>query len=138
VGDGPDSDALIERADELGLERIMFHGRQDPVPYYRKARFLLMTSDFEGFPMVLVEAQAFGCVPVVFNCFSAVNDIIDNDKTGLIVPRGDVIAFAQSLDAVMSDPERIDRMSSMAVDSVARFTSNGIAGQWLQMFREHK
>jgi glycosyltransferase involved in cell wall biosynthesis len=75
---------------------------------------------------------------VVFNCFSAVTDIIDNDKTGLIVPRGDVIAFAQSLDAVMSDPERIDRMSSMAVDSVARFTSNGIAGQWLQMFREHK
>lgn len=136
VGDGPDNDALKSYAEKLDLERVTFNGHQDPVPYYRKAKLLLMTSDFEGFGMVLVEAQAFGCVPIAFECFSSIGEIIENNRSGLIVERGDTRSFVNSLDAAMSDRERLEGMSIHALEAVERFSSKKIAEQWLTLFRE--
>ena len=45
----------------------------------------MLTSDFEGFGMVLIEAQARGVVPITFNCFSAINEVVENNISGLIL-----------------------------------------------------
>ncbi len=65
VGDGSESAALRSLARSLGVEkRAVFAGARDPFPFYKTADVLLLTSDFEGYGMVIVEALAAGC-PVV-------------------------------------------------------------------------
>jgi len=136
VGDGPDRGALQEYAVSLGLERVAFHGQQDPVPYYRKAKLLLMTSEFEGFGMVLVEAQAFGCVPIAFECFSAIGEIIEDHRSGFIVERGNTTSFIARLDAALADGGKLESMSIEAIRSVEKFSSERISEQWLTYFQE--
>ena len=66
LGDGPERKFLEKSFKERGLERYQFYGFSDPRPFLEKAKIFLLTSDFEGFGMVLVESQAFGVVPMAF------------------------------------------------------------------------
>lgn len=74
VGDGPDRQKYEMMAKEL--PRVAFEGFQDPAPYYARAKLLLLTSDFEGFALVLVEAMASRCVPIVLGSYPAAYDIV--------------------------------------------------------------
>ena len=69
VGDGPWLDRLKQLSLKLKLKRVQFCGFQDPMPFYQKASILWMTSNFEGWGLVLTEAMQFGCVPIAFNSF---------------------------------------------------------------------
>ena len=74
IGDGPDRDKY--RVAAAGIERIYFLGYKSPAEYYARAKLILLTSDFEGFPLVLLEAMASRCVPVVFGSYPAAYDIV--------------------------------------------------------------
>ena len=76
VGDGGDRDNLEGHVKALGLKHVSFEGFQSPIDYYKRASLLMLTSDFEGFPLVLAECMSFGVVPVVYNSYAAVGDII--------------------------------------------------------------
>ncbi len=134
VGDGPDRASLEESARTMKLERLWFHGRQDPVPFYRKARFLLMTSDFEGYPMVLVEAQAFGCVPIAFESFASIGDILADGASGCLVRPEDIEHFEATLRRVMRNPEKTAAMAKKALDQSNRFSPSRIADRWEAAF----
>lgn len=86
VGDGEDNNRLQEQAKRLGLKHISFEGYQNPIEYYKRAAILVLTSDFEGFPLVLGECMSFGVVPVVYNSFPAVSDMIEDGKNGILIP----------------------------------------------------
>ena len=81
IGDGEYLNFVKERAGKL--PRIQFTGFTDPRPYYAKARILCMTSSFEGFGMVLLEAMAYGCVPFAFDSFAAAKDLLPNPEQRL-------------------------------------------------------
>ena len=71
----------------------------------------MMTSAYEGWPMTLMEAMQNGCVPIVFDSFKAVYDIVDSDINGVIVSNGDMDTYHRELVRLMSDdnyrdPER--------------------------------
>ena len=83
VGDGPDRKKYEEQAQ--GLPRISFEGFQNPAPYYARAKLLLLTSDFEGFALVLVEAMASRCVPIVLGSYPAAYDIVRGGGSGAYV-----------------------------------------------------
>ena len=80
VGDGEDRENLENHVKCLGLNRVSFEGFQNPLEYYRRASMLLLTSDFEGFGLVIVEGMAFGVVPFVYGSYPAVYDIIDDGR----------------------------------------------------------
>lgn len=86
VGDGEDRENLENHVKYLGLKRVSFEGFQKPIDYYKRASILLLTSDFEGFPLVLAECMSFGVIPAVYNSYSAVCDIIDDGKDGIVLP----------------------------------------------------
>lgn len=86
VGDGIERKNIERKANELGLKHVTFEGFQTPEPYYKRARILLLTSEYEGFPLVLAECMSFGVVPIVYGSYSAVYDIINNNKNGIIIP----------------------------------------------------
>lgn len=67
---------------KLNLRNIEFKGTQPSEPYYAESSVLCMTSTYEGFPMVLIEAQQYGCVPMAFDSFEAVHDIIEDGENG--------------------------------------------------------
>ena len=77
VGNGPLRRQLEKRA--AGLSRVEFTGSvSNPIDYYVKSRIMLLTSKFEGFPMVLIEAQRTGTVPVAYPCSGGVEDILSD------------------------------------------------------------
>lgn len=138
VGDGPDRGNLEKHAKALNLKRVHFEGFQNPLKYYKRASMLMLTSDFEGFPLVLAEAMSFGVVPVVYNSFAAVNDIIDDGKTGVIVDKVDGSfnnkAMAKGVESVIDD---FDDKHQMAIDAISKskeYSLDEIYKRWIKVF----
>lgn len=133
VGDGPDRGLLENYAIKLGLERITFYGISNPRPFYERASIICMTSDFEGFPMVLTEAMQFGCVPIAYDSFEAVRDVIIHGETGFVVKPFNRKKYIKSLDGLMSDNELLERMSASAFQLVKKFDKKRITHEWLEL-----
>ena len=137
VGDGRGLSPLRALSEKLKLRRVFFEGRQSPEPYYRDASIFCMTSAFEGFPMVLLEAAAFGCVPVAFDSFAAVRDIIDDGENGALVPAFDLDAYAETLARLMSDDALRERLAENALAQIPeKFSPEKIGAQWEALFRK--
>lgn len=134
VGEGPDLEKAKGIVKTLGCERISFEGRQDPEKYYRKASIFCMTSSFEGFPLVLVEAQTYGVVPVAFNSFSSVTDVINNGETGFLVEPFNEESYVEILSDLMSNNNLLRSISKNCKESAKRFELGDIGNQWLEMF----
>lgn len=123
VGEGPAQARYEELTAELGLQHVVFEGRQSPEAFYARASIFCMTSTFEGFPLVLPEAQAAGCVPVVFDSYAAVHDIIENGVNGCLVRPFRLHLYAAALRGLMSNAARRAAMAEAAQQSVRRFSA---------------
>lgn len=132
VGDGKERRRLEESA--KNLERISFVGFQSPEQYYHEASIFCMTSNFEGFPMVLPEAMSFGVVPFSFNSYSAIHDIIEDGKTGVLVKPFSTKEYVAKLALLMSDEDKRIRMSENCMKDVTRFSLDNIVNQWITLF----
>lgn len=131
LGDGPARAELEDMSKELS--RITFRGFQKPDEYYAKAKILLLTSDFEGFPMTLVEAMSAGCVPVVYGSFLTAHDIVQ-ENTGVVVPMPwDTVKFAAEVESLMRDEERRERMADAAKLDVGRFDIDKVVDEYIHV-----
>lgn len=133
LGDGSKLNEMKTLSSELKCERIYFHGFEQPESFLKRAKFLLSTSAFEGFGMVLAEAQAFGVVPISFNSFSAINDVI-HENSGVIVPINNEILFIKELSLLMKDEDRRKAYVDHALKNSANFQVNEISDKWIQLF----
>lgn len=95
-----------------------------------------MTSDFEGFPMTLTEAMQFGCVPVVYNSFEAVADIVKSGVTGELVTPFKQKEFENKMRRLMSDSSYLNQLSANAFQYVKRYDVPNIINQWIKLFNE--
>ena len=116
VGDGPCHDELQDLAASLGVaDRTVFAGyRADPTPFYATADVFVLSSDYEGFGNVIVEALQQGLPVVSTDCHSGPDEILDYGTFGKLVPVGDVIALAQGIEAALSTPGNRDRQRARA------------------------
>lgn len=105
--------ALERRARDLGVaDRVRFLGRRDDVPgLLAAADVLVLPSWIEGLPLVVLEAMAAG-VPVVATSVGGTPEAVVDGETGLLVPSRDVDALAGAIDALLSDPERAQRLGA--------------------------
>jgi len=139
LGGGSDRDVLREIVREKQLQRVFLEGFQNPENYYREASIFCMTSAYEGFPMVLPESAAFGCVPVAFDSFAAVRDIISDGGNGVLVPAFDLDAYAEKLAQLMSDNVLRERLAQTALSQIPeKFSAQKIAQKWLDLFEKLK
>lgn len=134
VGDGPDKDVLINKAKDIS--NIEFKGYQDPREYYEKASIFCMTSIFEGFPMCLTEAMQFGCVPVAFDSFSAVYDIIKPGETGELVKSFDKKEYVGKLIHLIDDETYRKKLSKNAFQYVKRYDIANILPKWIELIEK--
>lgn len=98
AGDGPLRPALEALVKEKGIEsRVRFLGVRDDIPcILKQAGCLVLPSRREGFGLVLLEAMAAG-VPVIATSFDAAREIVENGKTGLIVPQEDAVLLSEAM-----------------------------------------
>ena len=94
-----------------------------PEKYYNESEILCLTSDFEGCPMVLLEAQQHGCATIAFNCSHGVEDILaPNWTNGVLVPNGDIEAYALALTRLMSDKDLRHKIQKNGTENIKRFS----------------
>lgn len=125
VGDGSEAESLRSLARELGVEdKVVFAGTRSPYPYYKVADVTLVTSDFEGYGMVIVEALAAGCPVVSYDVGVAreagaiiATDVEDLARTAAAVlseGRRGALSFALSSDLEYRDMWRAEIGSALA------------------------
>lgn len=138
VGDGEDRENLENHVKYLGLKRVSFEGFQKPIDYYKRASILLLTSDFEGFPLVLAECMSFGVIPAVYNSYSAVCDIIDDGEDGIVLPypkRGyDANEAAGMIANIMKDDGKREQMALAAIKKSKEYSVEKIYSEWEKVF----
>lgn len=137
VGDGPLRSDLEDFSRNQHLQNVSFEGyKKDVLSYYNDASILAFPSVREGWGLVLVEAMSQGVVPVCFNSYSSVYDIVDDNENGIMIPSFDVNAFRDALRRLMESPEEIERMSGNAVNKASRFQMKNIGEQWYRLLKE--
>lgn len=133
VGSGPDLKMYqdIVRSENIGA--VCFTGRQNPVPYYKDASIFMMTSKSEAWPLTLIEAQQFGVVPIAFDAFEALREIITDQVDGTVISDGDVAGYEKHLLELMRNESLRNRLAINALESCRRFDPEKIAREWISL-----
>jgi glycosyltransferase involved in cell wall biosynthesis len=107
-GSGPERERLQTQIDELGAaEHIALLGRSERLgEAMAEASIFALSSRWEGFPMVLLEALGAGLAVVSFDCPTGPRDIVRDGREGILVPPEDIEAFAGALRTLIDDPAR--------------------------------
>lgn len=136
VGDGDEKEPMERYVRRHRLLRVNFVGnKRNVIDYYRTASILCMTSNYEGWPMVISEGMVNGCVPICFNSFGAASDLIDDGLNGLLITPFNIDDYAKRLSDLMSDEKAILNMSNHAQEKVKQFVASNIIPQWDELFR---
>ena len=103
---------------------------------YSESSMLVMSSHYEGFPMVMIEAMACGLPAVCFDFKCGPRDIIVEGENGLIVPDGDIEALAEAMVRLMKDDELRKRMGENARKVVEKYSEDRVMGLWVNLYEE--
>lgn len=116
LGSGPLERELKALALSLGIaDRVIFPGfAADPWPFYASADLFALSSDYEGYPNVLVEAMRSGLAVVSTDCESGPREILDGGRFGRLVPVGDEKALADALAVELERPHDPDSVRARA------------------------
>lgn len=139
IGDGDERKELERLIEHYSLKNVSLEGTQYPRPYYEKASVLLLTSEYEGFGLVIVEGMSFGVVPVVLGSYSAVHDIIEDGKDGFIIPyckqKGFVAKdMADKLELLIDNEAKRKEMALAAIEKSKKFSIDKIYDDWMEIF----
>ena len=123
----------------IGAYRCHLNGPvEDVVKVYQDSSVFVLSSRFEGFGLVLVEAMACGIPVVSFDCPAGPDEIITDGQDGLLVRAGDVHALAEKLISMMADENLRKRLGEQARQSAQRYEMASIAKQWTTLFEKVK
>ena len=131
VGDGPDRNMLMSYARKRKVKNLVFLGAQSNVSeFYSRASIFCLSSYYEGWPMVLTESMAMGCVPICYNTYEAASDIINSGVDGHVIKPFDKYEYARRIQSLIDNPEQRKAMGKRAIVSVKRFEAGRIADKW--------
>ena len=117
----------------MQIKQIEIYGKSNPEQFYKEASIFMMTSVLEGWPMAMQEAMQFGCIPIAFNTFSAVYDMIQDKKNGYVINDNDYQSYSYKLMTLMNNDELRYQMAKEAINSTQKFKAATIANIWLNM-----
>ncbi len=135
-GQGEWREMLQQMIDEQGLQNT---AKINPptnaiLNEYVHSSLLVMSSNYEGFGMVLVEAMSCGVPVISFDCKCGPKDIIQSGINGLLVPNGDIQALADAMMKVMEDEAYRKMLSQNARKVVDTYSEQAVMSQWIRLF----
>lgn len=129
-------DELKAKVQEYGLQQqiAFMPPTRNMLQEYMSSSICVLTSRFEGFPVVLQEAMGCGVPCVSFNCPSGPRYIITDEEDGFLVKDGDIEAFAAKVCLLMEDEQLRCQLGRKAKQSMARYGADVIMAQWRELF----
>jgi glycosyltransferase involved in cell wall biosynthesis len=126
---------LIEEysvADSVSLEGPAHNIGED----MSAASIFVLSSRFEGFPLILLEAMSKGMAVVSFDCPTGPSDIVDDHRNGILVRAEDIDGLARGIDELISDEELRRRTGAAALETAQQYTMEAIGPRWTALFEE--
>lgn len=135
-GDGQQKQFLLEKIDSLNLKQrvIICPPTSNIYEEYQKSEFLVLSSRYEGYSLVLNEAMSCGIPCVAYRCKYGPEDVIEHKKTGLLVDNGNVQDLADKILWMTIHTEERLQMGKLARENVFRFRKSEIMKCWLALF----
>jgi glycosyltransferase involved in cell wall biosynthesis len=132
IGEGPERGRLEDLVHRLGVvDRVFLPGlSRIPMERFRAAQVFALSSHYEGFPNVLLEAMACGLAVVSADCPTGPRHIVRDGVDGLLVPAGNAGALAAALDRLTGDPALRRALGREALAVTRRFSLEEIGRQW--------
>ena len=134
LGDGRERENLEQQVRDAGLaSSFLLPGQvKDVRPELACSDIFCLTSEYEGFGIVLIEAM-LARVPVMAFEYVGVHDIIDDGQSGYIIPFGDVDAYAARLRQLMTSADERNRLVTNAQVAVLKFEQDNVMQQWKEL-----
>lgn len=135
AGDGELRQQLEDQAAALGITgSVNFVGRVSNInDYYRDSDMALMTSRYEGLPLVLLEAKSWSLPVVAYDCPTGPQEIINQGEDGFLVPMNDKTTFLARMDQLASDDALFYAMSQNTKTTALKFDGKQIKQSWLAL-----
>ena len=136
IGDGEQRSLLENLIIKNNLKRIRLEGFQtNMATYYKEATGILMTSIFEGLPLVLAEAMQYGVIPFAFDSFTSLHDVVEDKKNGFIIPPFSTSDYVTSVcDFVHLDQDKVKLLRLNAIKDSEKFSKERILSDWENLF----
>jgi glycosyltransferase involved in cell wall biosynthesis len=130
-GDGELQSKLEKKISELDIKRLLLKGAEPNIyDVYQEYAFLVLTSRYEGYPMVLLESIAKKVPVVSFDCPTGPSEIVDDKVTGLLIKDNNVSEMVDAIEyLIINQTERI-RMSNSCESALSKFTKSEIILKW--------
>lgn len=136
-GSGPEHPHLQSIVDELGLnDSISLAGHVDDLPdIFASAGLFVLSSRYEGFPMVLLEAMSHALPAVAFDCPTGPSEIIQDGVTGRLVPAGHTSELAAAISSLIEQPSLRNQLGQAAAIHAQTYDRDLIATRWEDLFQ---
>ena len=138
MGEGKDKEKLIEISNSLPSSNqiIFLPFTKDPFTIIKKAKFVTITSRYEGFPMVLVESLSLGTPIVSLDIVSGPSEVIIDKFNGLLIVKRDVSLFSEGIATMFNDLELYNRCKQNTKTSVKEFSMEKISEKWNKLLQD--
>ncbi len=135
-GEGSLRPMLTKQIYDLNLEKSVFldGATNDVGKELSKSSIVAFTSNYEGFPMAIIEVESAGLPVVSFDAPCGPKDIIRDGEDGFLVKNGDIEDFGKKLLYLMRDEKLRKKMGEKAFENSKRFTQENIIPQWISLF----
>lgn len=134
-------DAMLKnKISEAGLSDFVFlKGNSSEIDKeMSNSSLFILSSRYEGFPMVLLESLSCGLPLVAFNCKTGPSEVIENDDCGILVPHENVGELANSISKLISDPQLLKKKSLHAKLKSDNFSKESVMNSWITLFKTLK
>lgn len=133
-GEGPDREALERARARLGLEAgVSLPGlTEDAGGWIERTGIFVLSSRYEGMPNVLLEAMTAGLPVVAFDCPAGPAELLEDGRTGLLVPPEDVDALSAALASLMADRPRRQALAAGAAEATLDYQIDPIMAKWAE------
>ncbi len=133
LGSGEERNNLINLAKELGIqERVhLYNSVENPFPFYRKANCFVLSSRFEGFALVILEALVCGCPVISYDCDYGPSELIQNGINGILVKEGDIEGLTRAMEVLMHNQSLRQSFIKNGYEKIEQYDIQNIANQYL-------
>jgi glycosyltransferase involved in cell wall biosynthesis len=136
VGDGEDLSLIQDLIDfhHLGNSISILPPTKNIQIHYESASIFLLTSRWEGLPMVLIESQANGIPSIAYNCKTGPAEIITNGVNGFLIEDGDKVKFVEALVELTESDEKRLTLSRNAKEMATNYSADKVVQKWINLF----
>lgn len=138
IGNGPLKERLISLTEELNIKNQVkiISSTKKITDYYKKSKIFVLSSNFEGFPNVLIEAMYANLACISTDCPTGPSELIDSGVNGILIPVNSQNTLENKLHLLIEDEVKRLQLASCARSSTEAFHPSRIAGQWNDLIKK--